>query len=58
VGVGAWDGQHRVSYAKLDRILTIDPARVRREGAVLEERRFDQLVDALREHRNVQVPRR
>ena len=58
VGIGAWDGQYRVSYAKLDRILTIDPARVRREGAVLEERRFDQLVDALREHRNVQVPRR
>ena len=58
VGTGAWDGQHRVSYAKLDRILTIDPARVRREGAILEEGRFDQLVDALRTHRNVHVAHR
>ena len=58
VGTGAWDGQHRVSYAKLDRILTIDPARVRREGAILEEGRFDQLVDALRTYRNVRVARR
>jgi hypothetical protein len=58
VGTGPWDPQQRVSYAKLDRILTIDPGRVRREGAVLEERRFDDVVEALGAYRNVHVRRR
>jgi len=48
VGTGPWDPKRRPSYAKLDRVLRIDPARVRREGAVLEKGRFDALVAALR----------
>ncbi len=48
VGVGPWDRDGRPSYAKLDRVLEIDPEKVRREGAVLDRRRFDGLVAALR----------
>ena len=36
VGTGPWDSQGRPSYAKVDRLLDIEPAEVRREGAVLE----------------------
>lgn len=49
VGTGPWDAEGRQSYAKLDRVLDIDPAQVRREGAVLERGRFADLVAALRE---------
>jgi len=49
VGTGAWDRERRPSWAKLDRVLDLDPARVRREGAALDRRRFDALVAALRE---------
>ena len=33
VGTGPWDAKGRPSYAKVDRLLDIDPATVRREGA-------------------------
>ena len=45
VGAGAWDPKGRPSYAKVDRLLTIDPDDVRREGAVLDRARFDDVVD-------------
>ena len=48
VGTGAWDPQRRPSFAKLDRILDVDPTKVRRVGGVLDRDRFDDLVDALR----------
>jgi len=48
VGTGAWDSERRPSYAKLDRILDVDADRVRRVGGVLEPKRFDDLVEALR----------
>jgi hypothetical protein len=47
IGTGPWDSQGRPSYAKVDRLLDIDPARVRREGAVLSRRRFDAVVEAV-----------
>jgi hypothetical protein len=48
VGTGAWDREGRPSYAKIDRLLEIDPEQVRREGAVLPQRTFDELVVAVR----------
>lgn len=48
VGTGPWDRESRPSYAKLDRILQVDPGAVRREGAVLSRSRFDAIVAALR----------
>jgi hypothetical protein len=49
VGTGSWDREGRPSYAKIERVLAIDAARVRREGAVLDRRHFDDVVAALRD---------
>lgn len=58
VGTGPWDREGRPSYAKLERVLDVDPAQVRREGAVLAKARFDDLVVALRRlHGLVERPR-
>jgi hypothetical protein len=58
VGTGPWDREGRPSYAKLERVLDVDPDQVRREGAVLAKARFDDLVNALRElHGLVERPR-
>jgi PemK-like, MazF-like toxin of type II toxin-antitoxin system len=58
VGTGSWDRERRPSYAKLERILDVDPARVRREGAILPKPRFDEVVEALRRlHGLVERPR-
>lgn len=50
VGPGAWDRQGRPSRVRLDRLLVVDPAAVRREGATMERRTFDGVVAALRAH--------
>ncbi len=50
IGTGAWDREGRQSFAKLDRVLRVDPAHVRREGAILDKTRFEHLVKALRQH--------
>lgn len=47
VGTGPWDREGRPSFAKLGRILVVAPSAVRREGAVLDRRRFDGLVAAI-----------
>ncbi len=47
VGTGAWDRQRRPSEVRLDRLLTIDPATVRREGAALDKATFDAVISAL-----------
>jgi hypothetical protein len=47
VGTGPWDPKGRASYAKVDRLLDIDPETVRREGAVLGRRRFDAVIEAV-----------
>ncbi|MEO6349801.1 MAG: type II toxin-antitoxin system PemK/MazF family toxin, partial [Candidatus Limnocylindrales bacterium] len=38
------------SEVRLDRLLVVDPPDVRREGAILDEPRFDDLVAALGPH--------
>lgn len=48
VGTGPWDRESRPSYAKVDRVLEVEPAAVRREGAVLSRAHFDDVVAALR----------
>jgi hypothetical protein len=48
VGSGAWDARNRPSEVRLDRILRLDPATVRREGATLDRRRFDDVAEGLR----------
>jgi len=47
VGPGPWDSKGRPSEVRLNRLITVDPADIRREGAVLDEPRFDAVVTAL-----------
>jgi hypothetical protein len=48
IGAGSWDPAGRPSYAKIQRLLSVDPAQVRREGAVLERNHFDDIAAAVR----------
>ena len=48
VGSGAWDARRRPSEVRVDRVLRLAPSAVRREGAVLDRRRFDAVVAAMR----------
>ncbi len=48
VGSGPWDRQGRPSFAKVDRLLDVDPAKVRREGAILGRDHYDDVVAAVR----------
>jgi hypothetical protein len=41
IGSGPWDRQGRPSEVRVDRVLRIHPADVRREGATLDRERFD-----------------
>jgi hypothetical protein len=47
IGTGGWDRQGRPSEVRVDRLITVDPSSVRREGAVLPRDRFEQVVAAL-----------
>ena len=48
IGTGAWDARGRPSEVRLDRVLQIDPAAVRREGAVLDRAAFEAVAAQLR----------
>jgi len=48
VGIGPWDREGRVSYAKLDRLIDLEFVPIRREGAILDRARFDAVARALR----------
>lgn len=47
IGAGAWDRRRRPSEAGLHRILRLDPRTIRREGAVLDEPIYADVVHAL-----------
>ena len=49
LGVGAWDARRRPSEVRVDRVVRLAPDAVRREGAVLDRLRFDQVVGSLRQ---------
>ncbi len=48
IGTGTWDRQQRPSEANLGRILQVSPTSIRREGAVLDRKRFDLVAAGLR----------
>lgn len=50
VGAGPWDSSGRSSEARLDRIVRIDPDRVRRVGGRLDRSVFDEVADGVRRH--------
>jgi hypothetical protein len=48
LGPGDWDRAHRPSWIRLDRILEVDEDGIRREGAIFDRVRFDQVAALLR----------
>ncbi len=44
IGTGPWDPKRRPSEVRVDRILRIEPAAIRRNGAVLPRAAFDAVV--------------
>ena len=48
IGAGNWDYDGRPSWVRLDRVLDVPEDGIRREGAVLDHRRFDQVAARLR----------
>jgi hypothetical protein len=48
LGTGAWDGEGRPSWVRLDRVLELPAHGIRREGAILDRERFDRVAAALR----------
>jgi hypothetical protein len=47
VGAGDWDGRHRPSFARVDRVFRVHQSGMRREGAALDARRYDTVRRAL-----------
>lgn len=56
VGTGAWDPKRRRSYARIWRLVDVEPDAVRREGAALDRERFDAVVAAVDEYYDVRRP--
>lgn len=50
LGEGNWDREHRPSWIRLDRVIEVDEDGIRREGAILDRARFDQIAAQLRAH--------
>lgn len=50
VGTGGWDRSGRPSEVRLDRLLRLPRAEVRREGAALDRPTYDAVLDAARPH--------
>jgi len=48
IGPGPWDRRGRPSAVRVDRVLRVDPDGIRREGAVLDKRRFNKVASAVR----------
>ncbi|WP_412539440.1 type II toxin-antitoxin system PemK/MazF family toxin [Longispora sp. K20-0274] len=50
LGPGSWDREQRPSWIRLDRVLDVPEDGIRREGAVLDESRFERIAQELRAH--------
>lgn len=48
IGSGPWDRERRPSEVRVDRVIRLDEGAVRREGAILDEKRFETVAAALR----------
>jgi hypothetical protein len=48
LGPGDWDRDNRPSWIRLDRVLEVDEDGIRREGSVLDQRRFETIAAELR----------
>lgn len=50
IGTGAWDSKGRASEVRLDRVVRLDPERVRRVSVALDRTLFDAVVAGVRRH--------
>jgi hypothetical protein len=50
IGTGAWDHRGRPSEVRVNRLLRLDPTYVRREGAVLPQDQYEEVIAAVRRH--------
>lgn len=50
IGTGEWDSQGRPSEVRLNRIIRIDPDKVRRIGAILDEGTFNRVRGEVLQH--------
>lgn len=50
IGSGAWDSQGKPSEVRVNRIIRVDPAAIRRIGAVLDKERFDLVAAEVLSH--------
>ena len=57
VGAGSWDRAGRPSEVRVNRVVRIDPATIRREGAVLDRERWEDVITAHAAHPHAQVAR-
>ncbi|HET6625788.1 MAG TPA: type II toxin-antitoxin system PemK/MazF family toxin [Nocardioidaceae bacterium] len=53
IGSGAWDHERRPSEVRLDRLLRMREAEVRREGSALDRAVFDAVLTAAREYHDL-----
>ncbi|WP_346385032.1 type II toxin-antitoxin system PemK/MazF family toxin [Nocardioides sp.] len=53
VGVGDWDHERRPSEVRLDRLIVLEEAAIRREGAALDRAMFDAVLAAARERHRI-----
>ncbi len=56
LGTGAWDPKRRTSYARIWRMLDFDPDSARREGAALDRKRFNRLIETVDEYYDIVRP--
>ena len=48
IGSGPWDRERRPSEVRVDRVIRLAEGAVRREGAILDEKRFETVAAAVR----------
>lgn len=48
IGSGPWDASGRQSWVRLDRLVVVPESAIRRQGAVMPQRRFDRIAQRLR----------
>jgi PemK-like, MazF-like toxin of type II toxin-antitoxin system len=56
VGTGGWDRSGRPSWAKVDQLIVVRERDVRREGSILDRRRFDAVVAGVGQHHDLAGP--
>lgn len=50
IGAGPWDSLGRESEVRTDRLITLDPTGIRREGSILDEAHFALVAADVRRH--------